>query len=207
MITLYIDTSDKDVSIAIIKDKKEINKITKDIPNEHSIYAVPYIKEVLEKSNLIPQDVDNVMVVNGPGSFTGIRIGLTISKVYAYLLKKDIRAVSSLKALALSKNGNYILSLIDAKHDNYYIGLYDSNYNEIINEKFTNLVEIELIIKKYNPIIVSNTNFKIDNINIEKTELNIPSIVSYYLNKETENPHSLVPNYLKLPQALENKHD
>lgn len=207
MITLYIDTSDKDVSIAIIKDQKELSKITKDIPNEHSIYAVPFIKEVLDESKLEPNNIDNIMVVNGPGSFTGIRIGLTIAKVYAYLLKKDLRAVSSLKALALSTTGDYILSLIDAKHNNFYLGLYDSNYNEIIKEQFNNINEVENIIEKYNPVIVSNNNIKINNTIVENIKLNIPNIVSYYLNKETENPHSLVPNYLKLPQALESKHD
>lgn len=207
MITLYIDTSDKDVSIAIIKDNIVLSQITKEIPNEHSIYSVPFIKEVLDNCNLPPKDIDNIMVVNGPGSFTGIRIGLTIAKVYSYLLNKEIRTISSLKALALSTTNNYILSLIDAKHDNYYIGLYDSNYQDIIPEQFANITEVKRIIKEYNPLIISNDNLKIDNKIVEKVKLNIPNIVTYYLKKDAEIIHSVVPNYLKLPQALEQKND
>jgi tRNA threonylcarbamoyladenosine biosynthesis protein TsaB len=205
MITLYIDTSDKDVSIAIIKDNQQLANITKTIPNEHSVYAVPFIKEALDTCKLEPNHIDNIMVVNGPGSFTGIRIGITIAKVYAYLLKKEIRTISSLKALALSTEGNYILSLIDAKHNNYYLGLYDTNYNEVIKEQFASQDTLIELINKYNPKLVSNDNLIIDNISIPKQNINIPKVVSYYLTKETENPHLVVPNYLKLPQAMESK--
>ena len=207
MITLYIDTSDKDVSIAIIKDNLELANITKNIPNEHSIYAAPFLKEALTSCHLEPNDIDNIMVVNGPGSFTGIRIGITIAKVYAYLLKKEIRTVSSLKALALSIENDYILALIDAKHDNYYLGLYDNHYNEIIPEQFATQDTVLKLIEKYNPQIVSNDNINLTNLTISKPSINIPKIVSYYLTKETENPHLVVPNYLKLPQAMENKND
>ena len=149
MISLFIDTSDSDVSIAIIKEGNLINLIQESIPNEHSIYTVKYIDEILKKSNLEPNSIDNIMVVSGPGSFTGLRIGLTIAKTYAYLLKKDIILVSSLKMLALSTEGEYILSLIDAKHDNYYLGLYDKYYDSIIEEEFSNKEEIENILKEY----------------------------------------------------------
>ena len=207
MITLYIDTSDKDVSIAIIKDQKKLIQITKDIPYEHSIYTVPFIKEALTNCNLKVDDIDNIMVVNGPGSFTGIRIGITIAKVYAYLLNKEIRTVSALKALALSQKAPYILSLIDAKHNNYYLGLYDSKYNEIVKEQFANLDLVTNLINKYNPQIVTTKDLTINNINYSQTILNIPRIVTYYLKKPTENPHKIIPNYLKLPEALEKKND
>ena len=113
MITLFIDTSAKDVSIALLKDNKIVNKIVKSIPNEHSKYAISYLEEVLKKSNVKPNEVNSIMVTNGPGSFTGIRIGLTIAKIYAYLLNIDVTLVSSLKIIALSTEGEYILSLID----------------------------------------------------------------------------------------------
>ena len=81
MITLFIDTSTSDVSIAIIKDEKIISKIVKNIPNEHSVYAVKFVNDVLETIGMKPNEIDNIMVVNGPGSFTGIRSGLTIAKI------------------------------------------------------------------------------------------------------------------------------
>jgi len=203
MITLFIDTSFSDVSIALLKDNKIINKIVNYIPNEHSKYAITYIDEVLKKSNIKPNEVNNIMVVNGPGSFTGIRIGLTIAKIYAYLLNIEVTLVSSLKTLALSEESDCILSLIDAKNNNYYLGLYDKNYNEVIEEHFSNIEEINKILEQYPNIkIVSNSKINIENNN-EIKELDIEKIVNYYKNKEKVNAHRVLPNYLKLPQVLE----
>lgn len=203
MITLFIDTSCSDVSIAILKDNKIISKKVESIPNEHSKYAVSYVEKVLKDANILPKEVNNIMVVNGPGSFTGIRIGLTIAKIYAYLLDIKVNLVSSLKTLALSTTGEYILSIIDAKNNNCYIGLYDKEYNEVINEHFSTYDEVKEIINNYDNIkIVSNSNIKLENY--EKIDLlNIENIVSYYKNQVSVNAHQVLPNYLKLPQVME----
>lgn len=203
MITLFIDTSNQDVSIALLKDGKIINKITKSIPNEHSKYAVSYIDEVLKKSEITPKEVQSIMVVNGPGSFTGVRIGLTIAKVYALLNDIKVTLISSLKCLAIGNNKNkYILSLINARNDNYYIGFYDNNYNDVINEHFGNIEEVNDIINKYNDVLVVSNNSDIDNVKVIN-ELDIESIYNYYKDKVKVNPHMVLPNYLKLPQVLE----
>ena len=203
MITLFIDTSNQDVSIALLKDGKVINKITKSIPNEHSKYAVSYIDEVLKKSEITPKEVQNIMVVNGPGSFTGVRIGLTIAKVYALLNDIKVTLISSLKCLAIGNNKNkYILSLINARNDNYYIGFYDNNYNDVINEHFGNIEEVNDIINKYNDVLVVSNNSGNDNVKVIN-ELDIESIYNYYKDKDKVNPHMVLPNYLKLPQVLE----
>lgn len=205
MTSLFIDTSDKDVSIGIIKDNIILAQKQESIPNKHSIYTTSYIDELLKKTNLLANDIDKILVVNGPGSFTGIRIGVTIAKVYAYLLKKDIISLSALKIIVLSEKeeNDYYLALIDAKHNNYYIGLYDKEYNEIIEEKFTNINEVDELINKYNPKIISNNQIKINNKDINKTNLDLIKINKYYQNKKGENPHLVNPNYLKLPQVLE----
>lgn len=203
MKTLFIDTSFSDVSIAILKDNKIISSIQNNIPNEHSIYAHPYIEKVLKDSNTLPKEIDNIMVVNGPGSFTGVRIGLTIAKVYAYLENIPVTLISSLKTLALSEKGEYILSLIDARNDNYYLGLYDKNYNDVIKEHFTNIKEVQELLNKYPDIkIVTNSKINLDNYQLI-TNINIENIVNYYQDKEQVNAHQVLPNYLKLPQVLE----
>ena len=203
MITLFIDTSNQDVSIALLKDGKIINKITKSIPNEHSKYAVSYIDEVLKKSEITPKEVQSIMVVNGPGSFTGVRIGLTIAKVYALLNDIKVTLISSLKCLAIGNNKNkYILSLINARNDNYYIGFYDNNYNDVINEHFGNIEEVNDIINKYDDVLVVSNNSGNDNVKVIN-ELDIESIYNYYKDKDKVNPHMVLPNYLKLPQVLE----
>ena len=205
MISLFIDTSFSDVSIAIVRDNNLLSYINENIPNKHSIYVTDYIKQTLDKCNLTANDINKIIVVNGPGSFTGVRIGVTIAKTYGYLLKKDIIPVSSLKQLALSINNERpILSLINAKNNNYYLGLYDEEYNELIEEQFTNISNVLNIINQYNPVIISNEDLTInDNINIKKVNLNPVKIVEYYQGKMAINPHELIPNYLKLPQPLE----
>ena len=193
MISMFIDTSLSDVSIALIKDGKLLSKINNNIPGEHSIYVTKYVDDILKENNLSPESVDEIIVVNGPGSFTGIRIGVTIAKIFAYLKNIRIVSITSLLARAIGNNGENILSIIDAKHDNYYIGLYDKNYNKII-EKFSNIKEIEEIKKEYSPLLVD----------ISK-EYNIEAIIEYTKKLPSEKVHSVNPIYLKLPEAMEKK--
>ena len=96
----------------------------------------------------------------------------------------------------------YILSLINARNDNYYIGFYDNNYNDVINEHFGNIEEVNDIINKYNDVLVVSNNSDIDNVKVIN-ELDIKSIYNYYKDSEKVNPHMVLPNYLKLPQVLE----
>lgn len=207
MITLFIDTSSSDVSIAIINDEKILASISKSIPNKHSVYTVHFIDEMIKQANLTPTDIEKIMVVTGPGSFTGVRIGVTIAKVYAYLKKISITSISSLKMMAISNEHKYCLALIDAHHNNYYIGLYDENNNEVISEQFNTKEKVLELIKKYQPTLISNEEIEVGEYKVDKQSLDIIKITSYYQNKETLNPHFVLPNYLKLPQALEEKHD
>ena len=182
MISLFIDTSLEDVSIALVKDDKELSLIHENIPGKHSIYVTKYIDDILKENNLSPGSVDEIIVVNGPGSFTGIRIGVTIAKMFAYLENIRIVTITSLKARVIGEKSNYLLTTIDAKHGNYYVGLYDENYNTI-EEMFSNEEEIVDREKPYN----------------------IEEIVKYSKKLESENPHSVNPIYLKLPEAMEKK--
>ena len=202
---LFIDTSSADVSISVIDGKNVLASISETIPNKHSIYTVSFIDKVIKEAGLTANDINKILVVTGPGSFTGVRIGVTIAKTYAYLKNIDIISVSSLKILALSTNHDYCLSLIDAKHDNYYLGLYDKDNNEVIPEQFINKDNVLKIINEYNPLLVSNENISIDNIKINIQVLDYISIFNYYQTKTPTNPHLVVPNYLKLPGALEEK--
>ncbi len=193
MISLFIDTSLSDVSIALLKDGKLLSCIHNNIPGEHSVYVSKYIEDILENNNKSSDDVNEIIVVNGPGSFTGIRIGVTIAKIFAYLKKIRIVTITSLQARAIGNNNNYILSLIDAKHDNYYVGLYDSKYNKI-TEEFASIDKVEEFKEKYNPLVVTPDN----NYYIEE-------IVEYTKSFEGQNPHTVDPIYLKLPEAMEKK--
>lgn len=193
MISLFIDTSLSDVSIALLKEGKELSCIHNNIPGEHSIYVSKYIEDILKENKISPKAVDEIIVVNGPGSFTGIRIGVTIAKMYAYLQKIRIVTITSLQARIIGLTGNYFLSKIDAKHGNYYIGLYDKDYNKII-EEFAPLQKVEELINQYNPTIVDSSK-----------KYNIEKIVEYTKEMKNMNPHGVNPIYLKLPEAMEKK--
>lgn len=193
MISLFIDTSLEDVSIALVKDDKELSLIHENIPGKHSIYVTKYIDNILKENNLSPESVDEIIVVNGPGSFTGIRIGVTIAKMFAYLENIRIVTITSLKARVIGEKSNYLLTTIDAKHGNYYVGLYDENYNTI-EEKFSNEEAIEKLINEFSPKIVDR-----------EKPYNVEEIVKYSKKLESENPHSVNPIYLKLPEAMEKK--
>ena len=193
MITLFIDTSLDDVSIAITRDTKILSQIHENIPGKHSIYVTKYIDDILKENNLSPDNVDEIIIINGPGSFTGIRIGVTIAKTFAYLEKIRIVSLTSLKARVIGMHSNYLLTTIDAKHGNYYLGLYDKDYN-VIEEKFTNEEEINKLKEKYSPEVVDITK-----------PYDIEAIVEYSKKLKSENPHSINPIYLKLPEAMEKK--
>ena len=206
MISLFIDTSMVNVSISIVKDNEILSIIQEDIPNEHSKYATSYVKNVLDNANIDANDVDNILVVNGPGSFTGVRIGVTIAKTYGYLINKEIIPVSSLKSLAISSHKeDIVMSVIQANRSNYYVGIYDKNYNELIDEQFVSGNRLLELIQEYSPYIVSNDFNVVGKYKLNKVSLDILSIVNYYKDKNKINYHALVPNYLKLPQAMENK--
>ncbi len=205
MISLFIDTSSEDVSIAIVRDDKILSSRVKNIPGKHSIYATSYLDDVLKESRIEKENIDNIMVVDGPGSFTGLRIGLTIAKVFAYLLDKEIICVSSLKSMAISVKHDYCLSLIDARNNNYYLALYDKDNNDVIEPVFDCLDRVLDLIEKYNPLCVSDKNIEINGISVSRVNIDILKVVKYYSNSKSINPHLVVPNYLKLPQAMEDR--
>ena len=206
MISLFIDTSMVNVSISIVKDNKILSIIQEEIPNQHSKYATSYVKRVIDDAGLDANDIDNILVVNGPGSFTGVRIGVTIAKTYGYLINKEIIPVSSLKSLAISSNnsGN-VMSVITANRSSYYVGIYDSEYNNLIDEEFVSREKLLELIDKYNPYIVSNDFNVIGVHKLNKVNLDVLKIVDYYKDMDKVNYHAIVPNYLKLPQAMETK--
>lgn len=203
---LFIDTSLKDVSIATYESGKLLSVISEYIPNMHSIYTIPYIDKCLKESKIDKKEVEKIIVINGPGSFTGIRIGLTIAKVYSYILNINVVCVSSLKALALSTSGEIIISVLDARNDNYYVGIYDKYYKNLDKECFMNKEELISLINKYDCVkLVSNEDININGYSVNAVKLDILNIINYYKDDVGVNNFLVKPNYLKKPEAEEKK--
>ena len=93
---LYIDTSSNFLYTGIVEKDKIICEIKKEYGHTLSEYALPEIVSMFEKNNIEPNQITKIVVVDGPGSFTGIRIGITIAKVYAWSLNIPITTITSL---------------------------------------------------------------------------------------------------------------
>lgn len=207
MISLFIDTSISNVTIALVRDMEVVSIIQEDISCEHSKYATSFVKKVIDDAGVDANDIDKIYVVNGPGSFTGVRIGVTIAKTYGYLINKNITAVSSLKGLAISSNvDDVIMSVISANKSSYYVSIYDSNYNNIINEECVSRDRLLELINKYNVKNIVSNDFNVIGVHkLVKVKLDVLKIIDYYKNIDGINYYALVPNYLKLPQVMESK--
>ena len=124
---LAIDTASEICSVAILEDFNLICHLYTDDSNTHSVTLMPLINEILEKNYLSIKDIDLFACNKGPGSFTGIRIGISTIKAFGDVTLKPCIGISSLKALAylIAKPSDaYVCSLIDAKHGNVYAGLF-----------------------------------------------------------------------------------
>ena len=100
MIWLGIDTANTPLAVALVKDGQVLANEVTNIKLNHSGGAMLAIERLLTRVKLTAQDIDAVAVSEGPGSYTGIRIGVTIAKTLAWTLNKPLVGVSSLKMLA-----------------------------------------------------------------------------------------------------------
>ncbi len=209
MINLFIDTCTKYLILALYKNNEIIEYFQMEADNNLSVLLLPKIDELLKKSNLEIKDVDKIYVSNGPGSFTGIRIGVTTAKTIAYGLNKEINTVSELEVLAsVDTNKKYIVPLIGARRNYVYTGMYNNNLNIEIENKYIDFDEFyNFLSKNYNIndiLFVSNDSF---NINTEVPKINIWKIIEKHRKDESMNPHLVNPNYLKLTEAEEKLND
>lgn len=202
MTSLFLDTSSNYLTISVLENDKELKIEHKYLEKSLSKLALISIKELLDSMNLKPNDIDEIICVNGPGSFTGLRVGVTIAKTYAYSLNKKLCGVSSLFTMATSIKDNYIVPIISARHEYVYSAIYDKDYNIIMSERY---ISIENLMNKVNDLDKSYTFVSNDEFDFKVTKYN-PDINNLfrYLNKEYVNIHSFVPNYLKKTSAEEN---
>ena len=128
MISLFLDTSSKKLVVILVKDKEIIGKKELESINDHSSYLVPFIKELLDLNNIKTNDINKIFVVNGPGSFTGTRIGVTVGKVLAFSNNIPVIPVSSLKQYIFSlENYDYYVSIIKDKNKGFSVSYKLSN--------------------------------------------------------------------------------
>ena len=173
---LFIDTHLDDVIVLLYKDGKIIKeKILKNV-KENSKIIMPTIKEVLNKD--IPS---SIIIVNGPGSFTGVRLGVTIAKTMAYTMDVPIRTITSLECMAINVNDNRIVAFSDK--NGYYIAIFDDDCNLVGNYEYLTNNEFNEYAKKHKVITDVAIDYK--------------KVIEYALEKDPTNPHGVNPLYVK----------
>lgn len=122
---LAIDTSSKNASVAITENEKKLIELNNADEKTHSQKLMPMIDETLTKTGLSLEDIGLIACCLGPGSFTGVRIGIATAKAFADSKNIPTVGVNSLEELAYNLNTEgHVCSLIDAGHGNTYAGFY-----------------------------------------------------------------------------------
>ncbi len=152
---LAVDTSGKNGSIALAKCTSKDCNILEVVALEGGTFSaelVPKISAMLAKHHLSKNDIGAFAVATGPGSFTGLRIGLAAVKGLAEILHKPISAVSLLAILAgTSSDSSPVLTAMDAGRKEFYVGVYENN--ELIDERL--MTQAELLLALRNNVLVT----------------------------------------------------
>ncbi|MBG9988421.1 tRNA (adenosine(37)-N6)-threonylcarbamoyltransferase complex dimerization subunit type 1 TsaB [Aerococcaceae bacterium DSM 111176] len=158
MTILAFDTATKNLSVALAKNNED-----KDIllsyqyagGKQHGEIALPAIQTAMRELTLAPKDISGIIVGVGPGSYTGLRIGVTIAKTWAESLKIPLSAISSLALMlpnALLESNALYIPMMDARRQTVYTGIYQSNknkYQAVIPDQHLAWTELKTIILDY----------------------------------------------------------
>ena len=235
---LAIDTSSKKCSVCIYEDSHVIINLNNDDEKTHSVKLMPMVDQAFKETGLSLDDISLLACCIGPGSFTGVRIGISTVKAFADVKNIPVVGITSLESLAynvihdnssvntIDEKKTLICSLIDAKNNNVYCGLY--YYNEKMNLIEIFAEDISVTIEKIKNTFVKNNfsdiifvgdgaetykntiedNFKNENICICEGESNFqcsPSLAKAGLQKYNEgnygDSNSIFPVYLRKSQA------
>lgn len=222
---LAVDTSSKLCSVAILEDTNLIKKIKLDNGLTHSETLMPLIQQLLNECSLSLNNIDLLVSDVGPGSFTGIRIGVSSCKAFSDSLNIPCVGISSLEVLAYNiQNDGIICSTIDCKNNNCYFALYElnsGNYNvlvepcaksvndvlDLLNSQYYNkcisFVGDGIPSEKLHSIYDNNADSEVTK-NIISSYLNVENLgtagYKKFINNNTVG-EEILPLYLKKPQA------
>ena len=209
MLTLAISTSSKICSVALLENDKPIKELNIDNLKTHSENLVPLIDELLKTANKKVSEIDLIACDVGPGSFTGIRIGISTAKAIAEVNQIPVASCTSLEGLSYNANADTICSLIDARNNQVYCGIFDVNHNLIKDYMADDINEILKILPKDEICFVGDGavlhqellkgTFSQDN-NIHAKNIGICGFNKFEEGK-TETPDSIAPRYLRKSQA------
>ena len=213
---LAVDTSSAICSVAILEDDKLIDKNELDDGKTHSENLMPLLDELLKRNSIDIKDIEMIACTVGPGSFTGIRIGVATMKPIAEVLDVKVASVMSLEALARNvENKETIVSLIDARNNQVYAGIFDKNYNKKEEYIADDINEVIKVLEKYETItfvgngailhkeLLTNSLKNVEFVeNNKQTAENVGKIgYKKYLENDLCTADTIMPVYLRKSQA------
>jgi len=133
VIVLAIDTCDSRGSVALLKDEVPLGLVTHESNEDYSSWLLPAVNSILEQAGLRHPEVSGYAVAAGPGSFTGVRVGLTTVKAWAEVYGKPVAAVSRLEAIAAQATSpaRVVAAFVDAQRGQVFGGLYRREENAL----------------------------------------------------------------------------
>lgn len=222
MKVLGIETADKICAVALMEDNHLIKEELIEDANTHSVKLMPLVDKLLKETNVKMEDIDLFACDIGPGSFTGIRIGVSTVKAFLDVTNQKAIGVTSLEILANNiQTEEMVCSLIDAKNQNVYCGFFQKEngiYQQIGDLTFEKIEDAIEIAKSKNKKIIFIGNGSIayqDMIKSEmkneaeiileeeKNKLNARNIakIAYYKKQEAVDSNHLIPRYLRKSNA------
>ncbi len=224
MIWLGIDTANTPLSVALVKDGEIIVEENTGLAINHSLRAMPAVEELMKKAGIVPAQIDAIAVSEGPGSYTGVRIGVTIAKTLAWTLDKPLVGISSLKVLAANVLffPGLICPVFDARRDNVYGAVYRYDGEELVTvyeDGHYSLDELLSFLEQQStPVLFVGKDAKMheekitgrlgERASLSPLAFNLPrasSLIELAMHiGETTDVHPFVPQYRRLVEAEAN---
>lgn len=189
---IMFDASTGVLVMAIAKDGRMIDFSIRIGKKDHAKHIVDRMDQMLKRKHLTIDEVDEIIVGYGPGSYTGLRIAVMVAKMLAYTKNIRLKAVSSLYFLTSGINER-VAPMIDARNGNVFGGIFDGT-QVIYEEGLRGLEEMRALAKEYNakPFLIDDYHYEIDTKKISDMSFVIEDI------------HGFVPNYLRMTEAERN---
>ena len=206
------DTSSKALTLAILEDETLLAQMTLNIKKNHSITLMPAIDFLMNSLDMKPKDLDRIVVAQGPGSYTGLRIAVATAKTLAHTLKIELVGVSSLLALVPEQVEGLVIPVMDARRNNVYAGFYQSGQS-VRPEAHLPLAEVlEIAGVADQPVtfvgetavFAEQIEAALPGVSVQPTLPDAAAIGRLGLDLPAQSIHDFVPNYLKRVEAEEN---
>jgi len=206
------DTSSKALTLAILEDETLLAQMTLNIKKNHSITLMPATDFLMNSLDMKPTDLDRIVVAQGPGSYTGLRMAVATAKTLAHTLKIELVGVSSLLALVPEQAEGLVIPVMDARRNNVYAGFYQSGQS-VRPEAHLPLAEVlEIAGVADQPVtfvgetavFAEQIEAALPGVSVQPTLPDAAAIGRLGLDLPAQSIHDFVPNYLKRVEAEEN---